>query len=56
MLKYTCRNLFIVPERTGLPDYTWFYPVQHVPDYFSYHLQSEVIFALRRVPDYSGVV
>ena len=20
MLKYTCRNLFIVPERTGLPD------------------------------------
>jgi hypothetical protein len=30
--------------------------LRHIPDYFSYHLQNEVIFAPQHVPDYSGVV
>jgi hypothetical protein len=29
--------------------------LRHIPDYFSYHLQSGVIFTPRRVPDYCGV-
>ena len=37
------------PEHTGLLCF-------HVPDYFSYYLQSEVIFTPQSVPDYCGVV
>ena len=35
---------FIAPERTAFVDYTWRFPVRHIPDYFSYHQQSGVIF------------
>jgi hypothetical protein len=45
MLKHTRQN------RIGM-----FTLLRHIPDYFSYHLQSGVIFAPRRVPDYCGVV
>jgi hypothetical protein len=45
MLKHTRQN------RISL-----FTLLRHIPDYFSYHLQSGVIFAPRRVPDYCGVV
>ena len=30
-------------------------PLRHIPDYFSHHQQSGVIFASPNVPDYSGV-
>jgi hypothetical protein len=49
MLKHTRQN------RLGIR-ISLFTLLRHIPDYFSYHLQSGVIFAPRRVPDYCGVV
>ena len=57
------RNSTLAPEVlaycTGayrIVDYTWHFPVRHIPNYFSYHQQSGVIFAPRHIPDYSGVM
>jgi hypothetical protein len=47
MVKHTRQNRFSTEAyRIGL-----FTLLRHMPDYFSYHLQSGVIFAPRRVPD-----
>ena len=52
MLKHTRQNQCCTEAyQIGL-----FTLIRHIPDYFSYHLQSGVIFAPRRVPDYCGVV
>jgi hypothetical protein len=52
MVKRTRQNRFCTEAyRIGLLTL-----LRHIPVYFSYHLQSEVIFAPRHVPDYSGVV